>query len=52
MVRIRCPNVLCLYEWNYRGTLRFYATCPNCRKNIRICEHMVPEHVAIGDPIS
>ena len=54
IVRIRCPNILCLYEWNYKGILKFYATCPNCRKCIRIDENAVSnsQTMAVGVPIS
>jgi hypothetical protein len=40
-IKIRCPNILCLYEWKYRGRFRFYATCTSCRRNVRISENKV-----------
>jgi len=34
---IRCPNPICgNYEWQYRGRFTVFATCPSCRRNIRI----------------
>ena len=40
-VEIRCPNTSCLYEWKYRGRFRFYATCPSCRRNVKISENKI-----------
>jgi hypothetical protein len=39
--KIRCPNTSCLYEWEYRRRFRFYATCPSCRRNVKISENKV-----------
>ena len=36
---IRCPNSYCDYTWRYLGKFAFYATCPSCRKNIKIPEN-------------
>ena len=36
---IHCPNSSCDYTWRYFGRLAFYATCPSCRRNIRIAEN-------------
>jgi hypothetical protein len=36
---IHCPNTSCDYTWRYSGRLSFYATCPSCRRNIKIAEN-------------
>jgi hypothetical protein len=36
---IHCPNSSCDYTWRYLGRFSFYATCPSCRKNIKIAEN-------------
>ena len=36
---IRCPNSYCDYTWRYLGKFAFYATCPSCRRNIKIAEN-------------
>lgn len=28
----------CGYQWNYNGKMTLYATCPNCKKSIKIKE--------------
>ena len=40
-MRIQCPNSECRYGWNYRGSLRIYATCPSCRRHVKIAENKV-----------
>ena len=34
VVKVKCPY--CGYEWNYKGKLRRYATCPSCMKKVKI----------------
>lgn len=36
---IHCPNSSCDYTWRYLGRFSFYATCPSCRRNIKIAEN-------------
>ena len=36
---IHCPNSNCEYTWRYSGRFSFYATCPSCRRNIKIAEN-------------
>lgn len=26
----------CGYRWTYAGNMRIYATCPNCRRGVKI----------------
>ena len=40
-IQIRCNNPACLYEWRYTGHFFFYATCPSCRRNIRISQNRI-----------
>lgn len=39
---IRCPNSKCQYAWPYSGRFRYYATCPSCRRNVKIQENKIP----------
>ena len=36
MVRMKCTNEQCLKEWNYSGKQKVYATCPDCKKSVKI----------------
>ena len=39
---IRCPHLNCgNYEWLYRGRFLLYATCPSCKRNIRISSNRI-----------
>jgi hypothetical protein len=38
---IKCPHSDCGYCWRYNGNLLRYATCPSCRRNVRIQENKV-----------
>lgn len=51
-VRIRCPNTNCDYSWTYSGRLLFYATCPSCRRNVKIQGNKIesPQSVQVGSP--
>lgn len=40
-IMVRCPNLKCGYEWRYLGRFSFYATCPSCRRNVKISENKV-----------
>ena len=50
---IRCPNPICgNYEWQYRGRFFLYATCPSCRRNIRISSNKIEiplQSAKVGD---
>ncbi len=48
---IQCPNPECKHRWEYRGRLLFYASCPSCRKNLKIKDNQILEGVhEIGIP--
>lgn len=36
--QLQCPK--CMYDWFYNGRLG-YASCPNCRYNVRVAENTV-----------
>ncbi|CAN5161030.1 hypothetical protein BH18THE2_BH18THE2_23330 [soil metagenome] len=38
---LHCPNPRCDYTWRYLGRFSFYATCPSCRRNIKISENKI-----------
>ncbi len=46
---VRCPNLKCQYEWLYSGRFRYYATCPTCRRNVKIQENKIesPQSVQV-----
>jgi len=33
-MRVDCPK--CMKSWNYGGQNKFFVTCPDCRKLVRI----------------
>ena len=33
---IKCTKEDCKHEWNYKGKSKFYATCPNCYRKVKI----------------
>ena len=37
-MKLKCPNNVCNYEWNYKGKAKFYTSCPRCRFNVKIKE--------------
>lgn len=47
---IRCPNSECQYIWLYSGRFFYYATCPSCRRNVKIQENKIesPQSVQVG----
>ena len=38
---LKCPNSECGYVWMYSGRFSLYATCPSCRRNVKICENKI-----------
>src|ERR687885_640395 len=38
---IHCSTRECGYTWYYTGKMIFYATCPSCKRNIRIEKNKV-----------
>src|SRR5438128_2038123 len=51
-VLVQCPNQNCRYEWTYTGRFVIYATCPSCRRNIKIEENRInsPRSAQVGTP--
>lgn len=35
-MKIKCPK--CKHEWNYKGKSKFYVTCPQCYRKVKIKE--------------
>jgi len=35
-MKLKCNKEDCKKEWEYKGKSKFYATCPDCHKNIKI----------------
>jgi len=33
---VRCTHEDCRHEWNYKGTSRFYLTCPHCYRKVKV----------------
>ena len=52
-VWIRCPSPICgNYEWQYRGRFFLYATCPSCKRNVKISSNKIEkplQSVQVGD---
>jgi hypothetical protein len=40
-ILIQCPNHKFKYIWSYRGRFTSYATCPACRKNVKIANNKI-----------
>jgi hypothetical protein len=40
-ILIKCPNHGCQYSWRYSGRLVVYATCPSCRRNVKVSQNKV-----------
>jgi len=35
-MKVKCQNLKCGWEWEYKGKKTFYVTCPNCYNKVRI----------------
>ncbi len=42
-MKLKCPNKKCIeankgkyYEWEYKGSNPFYASCPRCKSSVKI----------------
>ena len=46
-MEINCTRKDCLYEWNYKGSELFYATCPKCYTKVYIRELWSEEEVKL-----
>jgi hypothetical protein len=40
---IHCSTRECRYTWYYTGNMRFYATCPSCKRNVRIEKNKISD---------
>ena len=40
-ILIQCPNSKCAYTWMYSGRFYYYATCPSCRRNVKIQDNKI-----------
>ena len=40
-ILIKCPNRECEYSWRYSGRSVVYATCPSCRRNIKVSQNKI-----------
>jgi hypothetical protein len=51
-IQMTCPNPDCNYRWIYTGRLLHYATCPSCRRNVKIQDNKMetPQSVQVGSP--
>jgi hypothetical protein len=49
-VLVHCPNLDCNYTWRYAGRFVLYATCPSCRRSIKISKNKIesPQSVTVG----
>jgi hypothetical protein len=36
VMRLKCPRPDCGHEWDYKGSSRFYLTCPHCYRKIPV----------------
>ena len=52
-VRMRSSNPNCDYSWMYSGRLLYYATCPSCRRNVKIHDNKIelPQSVQVGPQV-
>ena len=42
-ILLQCPNPVCNGRiWRYRGRMKTYAICPDCRRSLRIDKNKVP----------
>jgi Zn ribbon nucleic-acid-binding protein len=49
-ILIHCPNSECNYAWRYSGRFILYATCPSCKRNVKILENKIEslQSVTVG----
>jgi Zn ribbon nucleic-acid-binding protein len=40
-ILVLCPNEDCKYTWRYSGRFILYATCPSCRRSVKISENKI-----------
>jgi hypothetical protein len=37
-ILVQCRNLDYMYTWRYAGRFLIYATCPSCRRNVKISD--------------
>jgi uncharacterized protein (DUF983 family) len=43
-ILLRCPHEICKGRiWNYRGNMKVYAICPDCRGTVLIAKNKVED---------
>ena len=49
-VLVHFTNLDCNYRWRYAGRFILYATCPSCRRSIKISKNKIesPQSVTVG----
>jgi hypothetical protein len=35
-MQLKCTRIDCGHEWDYKGTLKFFACCPKCKTSVKI----------------
>jgi len=35
-MKVRCSRASCLYEWDYNGKAKWYASCPRCHSSVNL----------------
>lgn len=35
-MKLKCLNKECEYVWEYKGSSKFYATCPRCYNKVKL----------------
>ena len=50
---MHCSNNRCNYRWRYKGQSMFYASCPYCRRNVKISENKAEslQSAQVGSPV-
>jgi hypothetical protein len=43
-ILLKCPNTTCNHRvWRYKGQMKVYAICPDCRGSVKIAKHRIQE---------
>ncbi len=43
IMKLICTKKTCKKEWDYQGSNKFYATCPDCKTSVKILKPEVEE---------
>jgi len=48
-MKVKCSRASCLYEWDYNGKAKWYASCPRCHSSVNlrkfVYQNPVTKHV-------